>query len=910
MQNLADLQIHQRTLAPIDEVPVATEDRWKIHVPHMPGEKADQILDRFRRREKRRSFAYKTARKVKCGITGEKPDPDMDTPSGFQQYFTIFEWVQKLSASVIQSDMIAGITVGVMAVPQSMSYANIAGLQFVYGLYSAATPTFVYALMGTSRQLAVGPVAMVSLLLEAGLRGLLDEEQCPAYFENNPEGLSQNELCPDEYAKLAFLTCLVSGGIQVIAAILNLGFLVSFLGHPVVSGFTSAAAIIIGLSQLQYVLGFPILKSQFIYVTVYEVIINLHKTNPVAVALGVSWIVSLIFMRKASKKDKRLALLGPMAPLLMCTIGTILVRQVPALSDEYGIKYVGELQDGFPGFSWPLINFQDFHKVLPTALSVSLIGYMESVAIGKSLAAANGYEIDPGQEMMALGVTNIIGSGLSCYPTTGSFSRSAVNNQVGAQTQLSGMVTSGLLFLTLIALTELFYYLPKFALAAIVISSVIPLVAISEGRKLYNVSKKDGFLWLFSFFGTLFLGVLMGISLSVFVSLALLIHESVNPQIVLLWRLPGTEIYRNVKQESIGEFVPGVMCVRVGAAMYFANAALVKDRLLQYVLDMSSFEPVQYVVIEMTPVSSIDSTAMHMIEDMVKDFRNRNIFVAVTSLTSRVQKTMGKAQFDKHLGKEWIFDRVHDAVLKCLHHKRMSSAIEDGSSPSRFNVTLEEDKDANRNETDDHTFVVSNMVDPKCTVVEVHMRKAWPTLMSDLLAIFVSSDAFISKSESESSGPFLATTARFWMTSTSMGSKLSREQMEHIQTRVVSMCRSRAPDEDLSLLRPAGRSRASWLEDRPDLNGESEETRSVSNASMQGGNAQRTPSKLNNMAGMQSGMQSFEGMEQVPQGAFIIPAGAVVMMPAGSQVQYVNNRGGSEPERERTPETGEGRFAL
>jgi anti-anti-sigma regulatory factor len=425
------------------------------------------------------------------------------------------------------------------------------------------------------------------------------------------------------------------------------------------------------------------------------------------------------------------------------------------------------------------------------------------------------------------------------------------------------------------------------------------LVAISEGRKLYNVSKKDGFWWLFAFIGTLFLGVLMGISLSVFVSLVLLIHESVNPQIVLLWRLPGTEIYRNVKQESIGEFVPGVLCVRIGTHMYFANATLVKDRLLQYVSDMSVIEPVQYVVIEMTPVSSIDSTAMHAIEDMVKDFRRRNIFVAVTSLSSRVQKVMGRSQFDKHLGKEWIFDRVHDAVLKCLHHKRMSSVMPEGVEGNMTQLTLEEDKDADKYKTDDHTFLVSNMVDPKCTVVEVHMKKAWPTLMSDLLSIFVSSDVFIYKSESESQGSFLETRARFWMTSTQMGSKLNREQTEHIQTRVIRMFRSRSTEDENTLLRPrmsTGGSIGSNM-DRLDLYADAEETRSVSNSSAHGA---KTPIKT---------PASVEGLEQVPQGAFIIPAGAVVMMPAGTQVQYVNNRAG-EPERERAPETSSNNFVL
>jgi sulfate transporter 4 len=916
MQFVADLQIH--ALPPINEVKIAEVENRRIYVPHMPSEKADRVLSRFQRRQKERSIAYKAAKQAKCGIVGSDMDAlDQDQKqSTFGKYFTIFDWAKRLTKDVVKADVIAGVTVGVMAVPQSMSYANIAGLPFMIGLYSAATPTFVYALMGTSRQLAVGPVAMVSLLLEAGLRGLLDEEQCPAYFDPalNPAGLAQSELCPDEYSKLAFLTCFVAGMIQVVAAIFNLGFLASFLGHPVVSGFTSGAAIIIGLSQFKYVLGYDIEKSQYIHETLGATISQLDQTNFVNLALGFGWILALMGMKSKSKSDKRFALLGPLGPLIMCTIGVIVMGSFPTLHDDYHIKYVGALESDITSLvSSHLINFQDFQKVFPTAISVSLIGFMESVAIGKSLAAKHGYELDPTQEMLALGITNIVGSGFSCYPSTGSFSRSAVNNQVGAQSQLAGVVTSAVLFLTIIALTSFFYYLPLFALAAIVISSVIPLVAVKEGYHLWKVSRKDGFLWLFAFFGTLFLGVLLGMASAVGMSLVILIHESVHPQIALLWRLPGTEIYRNVKQESTGEFVEGVLTVRVGAALYFANASLVKDRLLQYVADMSAIESVHYLVIEMTPVSNIDATAVHVIDDMVSDFRIRNVHVALTSLSSRVQKLMRRSGLYEKMGKEWIFDRVHDAVLYCLQHQ-------DAMRKQGKNGHVAQIEDAKRGtvyedqvvENEGNRFILSNMMDPKCTVAEVHMRKAWPTLLSDILAILQTSDVFIAKCEAESNGPFQSSALKFWLRSASSSRKLSREQLDHVQSRVRNMWRSRSGSDDELVRRGSETDLAGQARDlagSPDMS-------DVDNMSQASSKVETTPVKQGVQPMWHAGHGANAMAWQVPPNGlapwqvpgngmagmtpFVVPAGAVVMMPSG-MIPYATRPAGSEPEPASEP---------
>lgn len=287
------------------------------------------------------------------------------------------------------------------------------------------------------------------------------------------------------------------------------------------------------------------------------------QTNPVNLALGVAWFLMLYGMRWAAGKYPRLALLRPLSPLITCVLGIVIMSTVPPLHEEYGIEWVGHIPQGLPPFSGTS-DLNMMSRVIGPATSAALIGYMESIAIGKSLAAKHGYDLPPGQELIALGLANVGGSLFSSYPVTGSFSRSAVNNSTGALSQLSGFITSIIMFMTLLFLTPLFFFLPKFALAAIVISSVTSLVAWQDAVHLWKVKREDCFLWVFAFLATLFLGVEQGILFSVIASLVIIIHESVRPQISVLWRLPNTEIYRNVKQENRGRFIKNVLIVRIG----------------------------------------------------------------------------------------------------------------------------------------------------------------------------------------------------------------------------------------------------------------------------------------------------------------------------------------------------------
>ena len=322
---------------------------------------------------------------------------------------------------------------------------------------------------------------------------------------------------------------------------------------------------------------------------------------------------------------------------------------------------------------------------------------MESIAIAKSLAAKHKYEVDPGQELFALGVANMLGSITSAYPVTGSFSRSAVNNEVGAQTQLAGLVTGLLLLLTLLLLTPAFYFLPKFALAAIVIASVTNLIDYQEAIHLWHVKKRDCLLWVTAFLGTLFLGVQNGLMVAVGASLVMVIAESVRPQMSVLWRLPGTPIYRSIEQESRGQFVPGIVILRVGGAMFFANVTYIRDYVMQMVTEFTAAADAtvgaaappadaeaaaapdtsrrtRYVVLEMTSVGSVDSSAIAMLEDLHHDLKGRGIRLVLCNLGSRVEETLQLAGVIETVGDGWIHPTVHAATEHCMRHQLLQLA--------------------------------------------------------------------------------------------------------------------------------------------------------------------------------------------------------------------------------------------
>ncbi|KAH0673460.1 hypothetical protein KY284_024547 [Solanum tuberosum] len=598
-------------------------------------------------------------------------------------FFPCYRWMRTYKVrEYLQSDLMAGITVGIMLVPQSMSYAKLAGLQPIYGLYSGFIPIFVYTIFGSSRQLAIGPVALTSLLVSNVLSSIVEPSD-------------------KLYTELAILLALMVGILECIMALLRLGWIIRFISHSVISGFTTASAFVIALSQAKYFLGYEIERSSKIIPLVESIISGADKFSWPPFIMGSLMLAILLTMKHLGKTRKYLRFLRAAGPLTAVVLGTAFVK----IYHPPSISLVGDIPQGLPKFSVPK-QFGHVKSLIPTTVLITGVAILESVGIAKALAAKNGYELDSNQELFGLGVANICGSFFSIYPTTGSFSRSAVNHESGAKTGLSGLVMGIIMGCALLFLTPVFEYIPQCALAAIVISAVIGLVDYDEAKFLWRVDKKDFLLWTITCMTTLLLGIEIGVLVGVGVSLAFVIHESANPHIAVLGRLPGTTIYRNTQQYPEAYTYNGIVIVRIDAPIYFANTSYIKDRLRDYEIEKEESKGrgpevsrIHFVILEMAPVTYIDSSAVQALKELHQEYKSRDIQLAISNPNREVLLTLAKAGVIDLIGKEWYFVRVHDAVQVCLQHvqrltefpKARDSLAE--NKPSLFQRLLNQRKD-------------------------------------------------------------------------------------------------------------------------------------------------------------------------------------------------------------------------
>jgi len=398
------------------------------------------------------------------------------------KYLPILSWIKDYNKSMLLNDISAGITVGIMLIPQGMAYAMLAGLPPIYGLYASTIPLLIYSIFGTSRQLAVGPVAMVSLLVASGVGAIA-------------------ELGSDQFISLAILLALLVGIIQFLLGVMRLGFLVNFLSHPVIAGFTSAAALIIGFSQLKHLLGIDIPRGK-IHETLIEVVKNIESINLPTLAIGFTAILLILLLRNINRRIP--------SPLIVVILGLVLV--VFFELDNYGVQIIKEIPSGFPSFSFPSVSISSSKALLPIALAISFISYMESYAVAKAVQSKHkDYSINPNQELIGLGASNIVGSFFSAFPVTGGFSRTAVNDQAGAKSGVAAIVSATLVMVTLLFLTSYFYYLPKAVLASIIMVAVFGLIDFKEAKHLWKKDKYDFLSFISTFIATITLGIEPGI---------------------------------------------------------------------------------------------------------------------------------------------------------------------------------------------------------------------------------------------------------------------------------------------------------------------------------------------------------------------------------------------------------------
>lgn len=483
------------------------------------------------------------------------------------RFFPCIGWIRSYKwDEFLQADVMTGITVGTMLVPQAMSYSKLAGLHPIYGLYSSFVPVLAYAIFGSSRQLSVGPVAMVSLLVSNALLSIIDPNE-----SSTEEG---QQAAQRTYTELAIQLAFLVGTIECVMGLLRLGWLIRFISHSVVSGFTTASAVIIGLSQAKSFVGYDITRSSELLTIIKSIIAGSDEFKWQPFAMGCATLAVLLIMKELGKAFKQLRFLRAAGPLTGIVFGIIFVKVFrPA-----NISLVGTVPQGFPSCSLHY-NFEYTRNLLPHAFLLTGVGILESVGIAKTLAARNGYEICPNQELFGLGISNVFGSAFSSSPVAGSFSRSAVMNESGAKSGLSGIVIFILISGALLFLTPIFTDIPDCSLAAIVISAVIGLLDYDEAIFLWRVAKRDLLLWTITCLVTLFFGIEVGVPVGVGFSLAFVLYESANPHTAILGRLPGTTVYRNTKQYPDAYTYDGIVIIRVDAPMYFANISFIKDKL-------------------------------------------------------------------------------------------------------------------------------------------------------------------------------------------------------------------------------------------------------------------------------------------------------------------------------------------
>jgi len=560
------------------------------------------------------------------------------------QYIPSIAWLKGYDfRKDLSGDLSAGLTVAVMLIPQGMAYAMLAGLPPIVGLYASVFPLLAYAFLGTSRQLAVGPVAMVSLLVATGVGAIAEPGSA-------------------EFIVLAVVLAGMVGVMQLSMGLARLGSLVSFLGHPVVSGFTSAAAIIIGLSQLKHLLGADIPRSAHLHELAMNAWAHLGETQPITLGIGLAAIVALLALKKWNRRFP-----GALVVVAAGTLATWALRL-----DQRGVGIVGEVPAGLPGASVPSFSLADLGALLPTALAISLVGFMESISVAKAFARKHRYEVDANQELVGLGVSNLVGFFFGGYPVTGGFSRTAVNGQAGARTGLASAITAVVIGLSLLFFTPLFYFLPKAILAAIVMTAVFGLVDVHELQHLWKVKRTDAALLVVTFVVTLFVGIEEGIAAGVVLSIALFVHRSTRPHHAVLGRLPGTEIYRNVKNFPEAEEIDGVTIWRFDASFYFANAAFFRDQ-VDHLLTRDG--DVRAIVLDACAINDLDASGATMLGDILERLKAKGIRLLIAGAKGPVREVMRRAGLDERLGDDGRYHSVHEAVLAAQEREQECESL-------------------------------------------------------------------------------------------------------------------------------------------------------------------------------------------------------------------------------------------
>jgi len=544
----------------------------------------------------------------------------------------ILEWLPNYEKSFLKGDLIAGITVGIILIPQGIAYALIAGLPPIYGLYCALVPQVIYAIFGSARQVAIGPVAMDSLIVATGVSTL---------------ALAGSE----SYIEIAILLAFMVGTIQFVLGVFSLGFIVNFLSRPVITGFTSAVALIIGINQFRNLLGVDFVQSDQIHELLEDIWMKFSFYNLPTTIIGMIAVAIIFVFRKI---DKRIP-----SALIVVVLGIVIMRFFGKnLTD---VSIVKNIPSGLPSFGIPTIELEQIRELFPIALTLVMVGYLETISIGKSQETKQDvYKVRPNQELIALGLSNIFGSFFKAYPTASSFSRSAINQESGAKTGMAAFISVVMVIITLLFFTPLFYYLPKAILAAIIIVAVFALVNIKEAAFLWRANNLDFWLLISTFIATLFFGIEYGITVGVGLSLVVLIFRTSRPYVVELGKVPDANFYRNKERFEEVIIDDDILVFRFDAQLFYANSSYFRDK-MDEMADKKG-KALKLIVLDSESINRTDSTGVEMLKERIKFYQKKGVLFYFAGAKGPLRDALFKGGLLEIIDVNHFFMRANDAV--------------------------------------------------------------------------------------------------------------------------------------------------------------------------------------------------------------------------------------------------------
>lgn len=562
--------------------------------------------------------------------------------SPMKQLFQLPPWLLGYQKKWLSGDITAGLIVTVMLIPQSLAYALLAGLPPQVGLYASILPLLAYALFGSSMTLAVGPVAVASLMTASALT--------PLAASGSPE-----------YVVLAMQLAMLSGVMLFGFGLLRLGFLAHLLSHPVISGFISGSAVLIALGQLKHLLGLKT-SAHGVFGTLHELWQQLPNSNLATCGIGAGALACLIFARqslpsllvKFGSQKSHAELLAKLAPMAVVVVSILLVSLFDLT--HAGVKVVGYVPAGLPSLHWVWPDHAALSALWLPALVISLVGFVESVSVGQSLALKRQQRIAPNLELLGLGAANLSSALSGGYPVTGGFARSVVNFSAGANTPLAGIISACLMSVALIAFTGFFTNLPQAVLAATIIVAVLGMLDNHTLREAWHYDRADAYALIATALGVIFIGVEEGILTGVVLSFGVFAWRSSRPHSAVIGRVPGTQHFRNVARYEV-ETIPQVLALRIDENLFFGNAHAIEDTLTTHLAQDTSLTD---IVLVLSSTNRIDSTALDVLSKLNRGLREQHKRLHLAEVKGPVMDQLKHARLLNDLSGQ-IFLSTHEA---------------------------------------------------------------------------------------------------------------------------------------------------------------------------------------------------------------------------------------------------------